>query len=52
MSKGNEAQKIYKIHSELAENFMFGIDAKTKKRLGESYELKNKDVIKIITSKK
>ncbi len=41
-----------KIHSELAENFMFGIDAKTKKRLGESYELKNKDVIKIITSKK
>ena len=41
-----------KIHSELAKNFMFGIDAKTKKRLGESYELKNKDVIKIITSKK
>jgi len=41
-----------KIHSELAENFMFGIDAKTKKRLGESYELKNKDVIKIVTSKK
>lgn len=41
-----------KIHSELAENFMFGIDAKTKKRLGESYELIDKDVIKIVTSKK
>ncbi|GAG48628.1 unnamed protein product, partial [marine sediment metagenome] len=27
-----------KIHSELAENFIFGIDAKTKKRLGEKYE--------------
>lgn len=40
-----------KIHSELAENFMFGIDAKTKKRLGENYELKDKDIIKIVTSK-
>jgi len=41
-----------KIHSELAENFMFGIDAKTKKRLGENYELKHKDVIKITTTRK
>lgn len=40
-----------KIHSELAENFMFGIDAKTKKRLGENYELKDKDIVKIVTSK-
>ncbi len=40
-----------KIHSELAENFMFGIDARTKKRLGENYELKDKDIIKIVTSK-
>ncbi len=40
-----------KIHSELAENFMFGIDARTKKRLGENYELKDKDIIRIVTSK-
>ncbi|MFX1303945.1 MAG: YchF-related putative GTPase [Promethearchaeota archaeon] len=40
-----------KIHTDLAENFMFGIDAKTKKRLGENYELQNNDIIKIITSK-
>ena len=40
-----------KIHSELAENFMFGIDAKTKKRLGENYELKHQDIIKIVSSK-
>ena len=39
-----------KIHSDLAEKFMFGIDAKTKKRLGENYELQDKDVIKIVTS--
>ncbi|MFW9874849.1 MAG: YchF-related putative GTPase [Candidatus Thorarchaeota archaeon] len=41
-----------KIHSDFANNFMFGIDAKTKKRLGENYELKDKDVIKIVTSSK
>lgn len=40
-----------KIHTELAENFIFGIDANTKKRLGESYELKDGDIIKIVTTK-
>ena len=40
-----------KIHSDLAKNFIFGIDVRTKKRLGENYELKNNDIIKIMTSK-
>ncbi|MFX0000890.1 MAG: YchF-related putative GTPase [Candidatus Hodarchaeota archaeon] len=40
-----------KIHSELAENFMFGIDARSKRRLGENYELNDGDIIKIVTSK-
>ncbi|KKN30865.1 hypothetical protein LCGC14_0829900 [marine sediment metagenome] len=40
-----------KIHGELAENFMFGIDARTKKRLGENYELEHQDIIKIVSSK-
>jgi len=40
-----------KIHSDLAEHFMFGIDARTKKRLGENYELKHNDIIKITTSR-
>jgi ribosome-binding ATPase YchF (GTP1/OBG family) len=40
-----------KIHTELADNFMFGIDAVTKKRLGENYELKDGDIVKIVTSR-
>ncbi|MHA1412952.1 MAG: YchF-related putative GTPase [Promethearchaeota archaeon] len=40
-----------KIHSDLAKKFMFGIDARTKKRLSEDYELKNNDVIKVVVSK-
>lgn len=41
-----------KIHSELADNFLYGIDVKTKKRLGENYVLKNNDVIKIVATVK
>ncbi|MFX1389705.1 MAG: YchF-related putative GTPase [Promethearchaeota archaeon] len=40
-----------KIHTDLAEHFMFGIDAKTKKRLGENYELEDGDIIKIVSSR-
>jgi len=39
------------IHSDLAKSFMFGIDARTSKRLGENYELNHNDVIKIVTLK-
>jgi ribosome-binding ATPase YchF (GTP1/OBG family) len=40
-----------KIHTDLADHFIFGIDAITKKRLGEHYELKHNDVFKVVTSK-
>lgn len=40
-----------KIHTDLAEHFIFGIDARTKKRLGENYELKHNDVIKVVSAK-
>jgi ribosome-binding ATPase YchF (GTP1/OBG family) len=40
-----------KIHTDLADHFIFGIDARTKKRLGENYELKHNDIIKIVTTK-
>ena len=40
-----------KVHTDLADNFIFGINARTKKRLGENYELKHDDIIKIVTAK-
>jgi ribosome-binding ATPase YchF (GTP1/OBG family) len=40
-----------KIHTDLADQFIFGIDARTKRRLGENYELKHNDIIKIVTAK-
>ncbi len=39
------------IHSDLAESFIFAIDARTKKRLGEGQVLKKNDVIQIVAAK-
>jgi ribosome-binding ATPase YchF (GTP1/OBG family) len=39
------------IHTELGESFIFAVDARTKKRLGEDYALNNNDVIQIVAAK-
>lgn len=39
------------IHSELEESFIFAVDARTKRRLGENYVLKENDVIQIVAAK-
>ena len=41
----------FKIHTELGEKFICAIDARTKKKLGKDYTLKNNDVIKIVFGK-
>jgi ribosome-interacting GTPase 1 len=41
-----------KIHSDLAKNFIYGLNARTKMRLGENYELLNKDVVKVVSATK
>ncbi|KON34017.1 MAG: translation-associated GTPase [miscellaneous Crenarchaeota group-6 archaeon AD8-1] len=45
-------QFAYLIHTELGENFLYAISAKTKLRLGEDAILKDQDVISIISTKK
>ena len=45
-------QLAYLIHTELGESFIYAIDAKEKKRIGESYILKDRDVISIVSAKK
>ena len=39
------------IHTELAESFIYAVDARTKRRLGEDYLLQGGDVIKIVAAK-
>jgi len=52
MKKGSTAHDLaFRVHSDIGESFLFAIDAKSKKRLGEKYELKDGDVIKIVSTK-
>ena len=52
VSKGTTAGQFASvIHTELGESFIFAIDARTKRRLGEDYVLKNNDVIQIVAAK-
>ena len=54
IKKGMELREFVaqKVHTELAEHFIYGLDARTKLRLSESYELKNNDIVKIVSAAK
>ena len=49
--RGTTARKFAGlIHSDLEKTFLYAIDARTKKKLAEDYQLKNRDVIKIVAA--
>jgi hypothetical protein len=41
----------FRIHTDIGKKFVSAIDARTKRRLGKDYQLKNNDIVKIMTSK-
>jgi len=45
-------QFAYIIHTELGESFIYAIEARERKRIGEDYVLKDRDVISIVSAKK
>jgi hypothetical protein len=45
-------QFAYLIHTELGESFIYAVDARQKKRIGENTVLKDRDVISIASAKK
>jgi len=49
--RGTRARELaYMIHTDLGKTFLYAINAKTKQRVGESYELQDNDVIKIVAA--
>jgi ribosome-binding ATPase len=51
--KGTTAHAFaYIIHSELGDNFLYAVDARDKRRIGEDAILKDRDVISIVSAKK
>ncbi|MDF0589939.1 redox-regulated ATPase YchF [Candidatus Methanocrinis natronophilus] len=52
MKKGSTTKDLaYRIHTEIGESFLFALDGRSKRRLGEKHELKAGDVIKIVSTK-
>jgi len=52
MKRGSNVKELaYRIHSDIGDTFLFGVDARSKRRLGADYELKDGDVIKIVSTK-
>ena len=52
MKKGSNAKELaYKVHTDLGDHFIRAIDAKTKRIIGADHELKDGDVIRIVSDK-
>ena len=53
MKRGSTPHDLaYQVHTDIGKGFLYAVDAKTKMRIKESHELKNGDVIKIVSTKK
>jgi hypothetical protein len=52
IKKGSTARDFaFKVHTQIGESFLFGVNARTKMRLGDKYELQNNDIVKIVSAK-
>jgi len=50
--KGTKPRELaYMVHTELGESFLYAIDAKRKRRIGEDYTLSSNDVVKIVAAR-
>ncbi|MEM3788331.1 MAG: redox-regulated ATPase YchF [Candidatus Bathyarchaeia archaeon] len=50
---GTTARELaYLIHTELGESFIYAVEARERKRVGEDYILKDRDVVSIVSAKK
>ena len=51
MERGSNAKDLaYKVHTDLGEKFIRAIDARTKRVIGGDHELKDNDIIKIVSN--
>ncbi len=53
MKRGSTALDLASsIHTEIGKNMLYAVDARSKRRLGKEYELKDNDVIRIVSAAK
>ncbi len=50
--KGTTVKELaYRIHTDIGDKFICGVDVRTKRKLASGYELNNNDIVEIMTSK-
>lgn len=53
MKRGSTPHDLaFQVHTDIGEGFLYAIDSKTKMRIRENHELKDGDIIKIVSTKK
>ncbi|AMQ17992.1 redox-regulated ATPase YchF [Thermococcus peptonophilus] len=53
LSKGSTPKDLaYKVHTDLGKTFLYAVNARTKRRVGDDYELQFNDIIKIVATAK
>ena len=51
MKKGSTPRDLaYKVHTDLGKSFLYAVNAKTHRRVGEDHELQFNDIIKIVAT--
>ena len=52
VKRGTTAKELaYKIHSDLGDSFLFAVEARSKMRVAEDYQIRDQDVLKIVATK-
>jgi len=52
VKRGTTARELaHMVHSDLGESFLYAVEARSKMRVGEEYEIKDSDVLKIVATK-
>ncbi len=50
--EGTTARELaFRIHTDLGETFIYAIDGRSKQKIGEEHQLKNRDIVKIVSGK-
>lgn len=53
MAEGSTPRDLaFQVHTDIGEGFLYAVDARTKMRIKENHELKNGDIIRIVSTKK
>ncbi|MBU4221079.1 MAG: TGS domain-containing protein, partial [Euryarchaeota archaeon] len=52
VKKGSTPKDLaFMVHTDIGKGFLYAVDARTRMRLGDKYELKNGDIVKIVAVK-